>query len=195
MPIFRRAGDERSFAGTSFCIAGHLLTAGHVLQNPVTYYVRNGEDYHPLEHILWHPQVVADDKMGYDVAIYPLGDMPSPLSLSDKDAEKDDELKVLCWQYKDGRLQQVFTPCIVRGDADEDGYFLISTSERITHGASGCPVYKDGKVYGILTMGRDYYENTQGFAGIPPQYQGLMHRLEENTCWVFKTSHIKRFME
>ena len=95
---------------------------------------------------------------------------------------------------KDGILQQVYTPCIVRGDADDEGYFQISTAERITHGASGCPVYKDGKVYGILTMGRDYYENTSGFAGIPPQHHRLMHRLEENTCWVFKSSYIKRFL-
>ena len=195
MPIFRRAGDERSFAGTAFCIDGHLLTASHVLQSPMTYYVRNGDDFHPLEHILWSPrQVVADDKLGYDVAIYPLGDMPSPLSLSDKDAAKDDELEVLCWQMRDGWPVQVYTPCIVRGDADEDGYFQISTAERITHGASGCPVYKDGQVYGILTMGRDYYENTTGFAGIPMKHHGLMRRLEENTCWVFKTSHIKRFL-
>ena len=195
MPIFRRAGDERSFAGTAFCIPGHLLTASHVLQTTATYYVRNGEDYHPLEHLMWTPrQVMADDKLGYDVAIYPLGDMPSPLSLSDKDAEKDDQLEVLCWQFKDGRLQQVYTPCIVRGDAEEEGYFQISTAERITHGASGCPVYKDGKVYGMLTMGRDYYENTGGFAGIPPQHHRLMRRLEENTCWVFKTSHIKSFL-
>ena len=195
MPIFRRAGDERSFAGTAFCIDGHLLTASHVLQSPMTYYVRNGDDFHPLEHILWSPrQVVADDKLGYDVAIYPLGDMPSPLSLSDKDAAKDDELEVLCWQMRDGRPVQVYTPCIVRGDADEDGYFQISTAERITHGASGCPVYKDGQVYGILTMGRDYYENTTGFAGIPLQHHGLMRRLEENTCGVFKPSHIKRFL-
>lgn len=195
MPIFRRAGDQSSFAGTAFCIPGHLLTASHVLQQPVTYYVRNGEDYHPLEHILWTPrQVAATDKLGYDVAIYPLGDMPSPLSLSDKDAEKDDELQVLCWQMIDGRPQQVFTPCIVRGDADEDGYFQISTARRITHGSSGSPVYRDGKVYGILTMGRDYYENRAGFPGIPVQHHALMHRLEENTCWVFKTSHIKRFM-
>ena len=187
MPVFRRAGDERSFAGTAFCIPGHLLTASHVLQQPVTYYVRNGEDYHPLEHILWTPrQVAATDKLGYDVAIYPLGDMPSPLSLSDKDAEKDDELQVLCWQMIDGRPQQVFTPGIVRGDADEDGYFQISTARRITHGSSGSPVMRDGKVYGVLTMGRDHVES----AGMAP----LRRQLEQNTCWAFKASRVRSFL-
>ena len=28
MPVFRRAGDERSFAGTAFCIDNYLVTAG-----------------------------------------------------------------------------------------------------------------------------------------------------------------------
>ena len=196
MPIVRRAFDDRSFAGTAFCISGHLLTASHVLQTAQTYFVRNGEDYHPLQYIMWQPsQVQAVDKLGYDVAIYPLGEMPSPLSLSDKDTEKGDELEVLCWQMRNGRLEQVLTPCIVRGNADEEGYFQISTAQRITHGASGCPVLKDGKVYGMLTMGRDFFETPRGgFMGIPRQHQGLMRRLEENTCWVFKTSHIKRFM-
>lgn len=195
MPIFRRAADENSFAGTAFCIPGWLVTASHVIQTTNTYYVRNGEDYYPLEHIAWKPrQVMADDKLGYDVALYPLGEMPAPLSLSDNDVHKDDELDVLCWQMIDGRPQQVYTPAVVRGDADEDGYFQIATARRITHGCSGCPVFKDGKVYGIITMGRDYYENKGGFAGIPPQHHRLMQRLEENTCWVFKSSHIKRFM-
>ena len=195
MPIFRRAGDERSFAGTAFCIPGKLVTAAHVLQSPRTHYVRNGSDFHPLEHILWQPrQLMANDKLGYDVALYPLGDMPSPLSLSDNDADSGDELEVLCWQMIDGRLKQVYTPCVVRGDDDEEGYFKIATAAPITHGASGCPVYKDGRVYGILTMGRDFYENTGGFPGIPQQHYGTMHRLEKNTCWVFKSSHVKRFM-
>lgn len=196
MPILRRAGDEQSFAGTAFCIEDHLLTAGHVIEKAQTYYVRNAGFDFPLEHVMWWPrQLQADDKLGYDVAIYRVGTLPSPLSLSDKDAVKGDELEVLCWQMRNGRLQRVSTPCIVRGDADEEGYFQISTAQRITHGASGCPVLKDGKVYGMLTMGRDFFETPQGgFMGIPRQHQGLMQRMEENTCWVFKTSHVKRFM-
>lgn len=196
MPIVRRAGDERSFAGTAFCIHGQLVTAAHVLDWGRTLFVRNGEDYHPLQHIMWQPrQVQAEDRMGFDVAFYGLRDMASPLSLSDKDAEKNDELEVLCWQLVGGKLQQVHTSCIVRGEDNEDGYQMISTAARITHGASGCPVFKDGKVYGILTMGRDFFEMPSGgFMGIPRQHQGLMQRMEENTCFIFKTSHIRRFL-
>lgn len=194
MPILRKAGDERSFAGTAFCINGHLLTAGHVIQSPMTYYVRHGENYMALDFSRWTPrQILTDDKLGYDVAIYPSG-LPCELTLSGTDPYKNDHLEVLCWQFEDGQLRQVYTPCVVRGEADEDGYFLISTTRRITHGASGSPVYKDGRVYGILAMGRDFYQHTGPFAGIPPQSQRLMHRIEENTCWVFKSTHIMRFI-
>ena len=48
MPIFRQAGNERSFAGTAFCIDNYLVTAGHVIDTQMVYYVRNGNDYHPL---------------------------------------------------------------------------------------------------------------------------------------------------
>lgn len=194
LPVLRRAGDDRSFAGTAFCIEGHLLTAGHVLQSPATYYVRRGSDCLALDFSRWTPrQMIADDKLGYDVAIYPSA-LPSPLTLSDSDARKHDELELLCWQFIAGRPQQVATQCVVRGDADEDGYQLISTTIRITHGASGCPVFKNGKVYGMLCMGRDDYQYSGAFAGISPQHHQLMHRIENNTCWIFKSSHIKRFM-
>ena len=29
MPLFRRMGDERSFAGTAFCVDDYLITAKH----------------------------------------------------------------------------------------------------------------------------------------------------------------------
>ena len=72
LPIFRQCGDERSFAGTAFCVDGYLITAGHVLNKVQTYYVRNGSDWHPLLHELWIPRQYPDaDKRGYDVALYP----------------------------------------------------------------------------------------------------------------------------
>ena len=68
MPIFRQMGNERSFAGTAFCIDDYLVTAGHVLTFPNTCYVRNGSDYHPLHFEQWIPkQLPTDDHIGYDV--------------------------------------------------------------------------------------------------------------------------------
>lgn len=45
---------------------------------------------------------------------------------------------------------------------------------------------RDGKVYGIITMGRDHVDT----AGMSP----LKRSLEQNTCWIFKVSHIRRFI-
>ena len=187
MPVFRRPGDERSFAGTAFCIDGYLVTAGHVLSTPQTYYVRNGEDWHPLEHLMWIPrQVPAADQHGYDVAFYPVPGLRSPLSLADADAEPDSELEVLCWQWKPNGLRQVSTRSLVLKEPDEQAYLRIATIDRITHGSSGCPVFRDGKVYGIVTMGRDYIDSQH----MTP----LGRKMEENTCWVFKTSRMRSFL-
>ena len=187
MPVFRRAGDERSFAGTAFCIDNYLVTAGHVLTNPPTYYIRNGEDWHPLEHLMWIPrQLPSSDQHGYDVALYPVPGLRSPLTLSEHDAEPDDELDVVCWQWKPEGLRQVVTQGLVLKEPDEEGYLRLATVERITHGSSGCPVFRDGKVYGILTMGRDAVDTT----GMAP----LKGQLERTTCWAFKVSRVRSFL-
>lgn len=188
MPIFRQRGKELSFAGTAFCIDQYLVTAAHVLTSPTTYYVRNGNDYHALDFDKWIPkQLPADDRMGYDVALYPIPGLKSLLSLSDDDAKPNDTLNILCWQYKPSGLQRVATQGLVIKEPDEVGYLRIATIDRITHGCSGCPVVdNDGKVYGMITMGRVSVD-IKNLAPLP-------RKMEENTCWAFKTSYIKRFM-
>lgn len=188
MPIFRRNGDPRSFAGTAFCIDDYLVTAGHVLTSPSTYYVRNGADYHPLQFDQWIPkQLPADDRTGYDIAFYPIPGLKSPLSLADVDAEPYDSLDVLCWQMRPNGPQQVFTQGLVIKEPDVAGYLRLSTVTHITHGCSGCPVFdNEGHVYGMVTMGRSDVDGK----GLSP----LSHRLEQNTCWAFKTNYLKRFM-
>lgn len=187
LPMFRRLGEVRSFAGTAFCVDGYLITAGHVLTTEDTYYVRNGNDWHPLQHDQWIPrQLPSDDKRGYDVAIYPVPGLQSPLSLADEDASPHDELDVVCWQWLPDGLHRVETQALVLNEPDEEGYLRIATVDRITHGSSGCPVMRDGKVYGIVTMGRDHVD-VQGMSR-------LNRQLQQNTCWAFKVGHIRRFM-
>lgn len=189
MPITRRSGDERSFAGTAFCVDDYLITAGHVIDRTMTYYVRNGSTYHELRHDLWIPAQLPDfDRYGFDVAIYPIPGLKSPLRLADEDTEPDTSLNVACWQIIHRRsLQRVNTQCLVLRDDESDGYRRIATVDRITHGASGCPVFDDdGNVYGLLSMGRDHVDDQ----GLHP----LKRALEQNTCWIFTTSHIRRFL-
>ena len=188
MPIFRQAGNERSFAGTAFCIDNYLVTAGHVIDTQMVYYVRNGNDYHPLVRKNWIPEVLpADNRLGYDIAFYPIPGLKSPLSLATVDAEANEHLDVLCWQMKPKGLIQVATQGLVIEDRDLAGHVRIATVDRITHGCSGCPIFdSEGKVYGMITMGRTEVD-TKNLAPLPRQ-------MEQNTCWAFKTSYIKRFM-
>ena len=188
MPIFRRYGDPRSFAGTAFCIDGYLVTAGHVIDIPMTHYVRNGNDFHALEFKKWIPEILpADDRLGYDIAFYPTPGLKSLLSLATADAEANEHLDVLCWQMKPKGLIQVATQGLVIEDRDLAGHVRIATVDRITHGCSGCPIFdSEGKVYGMITMGRTEVD-AKNLAPLPRQ-------MEQNTCWAFKTSYIKRFM-
>lgn len=188
MPIFRQNGNVRSFAGTAFCIEDYLVTAGHVIDTPITHYVRNGNDFHPLLFEKWIPKIVpADDRIGYDIAFYPVPGLKSPLSLALSDAQPNDHLDILCWQMKPNGLQQVATQGLVIKDLDLAGHVRIATAEHITHGCSGCPIFdSDGNVYGMITMGRTLVD-IKDLAPLPQQ-------MEQNTCWAFKTSHIRRFM-
>ena len=188
MPIFRQMGNVRSFAGTAFCIDNYLITSGHVIDSRATNYVRNGNDLHPLEFEQWIPKVLpADDRTGFDVAFYPVPGLKSPLSLADIDANPNDHLDILCWQYKPNGLKQVATQGLVIQERDLTGHVRIATADHITHGCSGCPIFdSEGKVYGMITMGRANVD-AKNLAPLPRQ-------MEQNTCWAFKTSYIKRFM-
>lgn len=188
MPIFRRPNDPRSFAGTAFCINDYLVTAGHVISAPTTYFVRNGNTYHPLQFNQWIPQQLpADDRMGYDIALYPIPGLKSPLALANVDAEPNDSLDILCWQMQPGGPQLVATQGLVIKEPDENGYLRLATVNHITHGCSGCPIFdSDGLVYGMVTMGRSNVD--------PKGLSPLSRQMEQNTCWAFKTSYIKRFM-
>ena len=187
MPIFRRSGDERSFAGTVFCIDGYLVTAGHVLDDSEVHYVRYGADYHRLERDKWYPQVLpAADRLGYDIAFYPVPGLKSPLALSASDAQVNEHLDIACWQYQPHGLVRVNTRGLAIKEMDEDGYQRIATVDHITHGCSGCPVLSDNEVVGMITMGR-HSVDTQ-------QLSPLLSRMESNTCWAFKSSHIRRFL-
>ena len=97
-----------------------------------------------------------------------------------------DELEVVCWQMRPAGPERLATQSLVIKEPDENAYLRLATVDRITHGSSGSPVMRDGKVYGVLTMGRDHVES----AGMAP----LRRQLEQNTCWAFKASRVRSFL-
>ena len=187
LPLFRRRGDERSFAGTAFCIDGYLVTAAHVIDSESTYYAMSNGYWIPLEFSRWIPQQPVEvDKRGFDAAFYPAPNLKSPLSLADDDATVNDELEVVCWQWRPEGLSKVVTQSLVLDEPDDRSYLRLSTVDKITHGSSGAPVIADGKVYGIIAMGRDFINTT----GLHP----LNQRLEQNTCWAYKVSQMRQLL-
>lgn len=193
IPIFTRRDDLRSWTGSGFLIDGWLVTAGHVLTRFQPYYALIDGHFVTLEPQLWSPTLLpANDKLEYDAAVYPLPTVTSPLSLATNDIGNHEDVDVLCWQRINGEVRQVATRGVTMGNADEDGYLLMATVDHITNGCSGCPIFRDGKVYGIVTMVRVNNEPLPPIpAGTPAHIKRMM---EANTCWVFKASHIRRFL-
>ncbi|MBQ1724802.1 MAG: trypsin-like peptidase domain-containing protein [Muribaculaceae bacterium] len=189
IPIYSREHSPQSWVGTGFLINDHLITAGHVISRYQKYYAWIAGTQVELLPELWIPTLLpAADKLGYDVAIYPLPGVESPLRLADEDPAKHEHLDLLCWQRTAEGLQQVATTGVVRGECDEDGYFHFATARHITHGSSGSPIMHGDLVYGLVTMGRHQGDNTIKASS------ALQRTMEENTCWAFKATHINRFM-
>ena len=187
IPVFRRERDVRSFAGTAFLADGYLITAAHVLGTETTFYTIINDRLVALDYSKWLPQQpAAVDKHGYDVAYYPMPDAESGLSLADDDALPGDEVDVVCWQWKPQGLTQVTTRGLVLDEHDERGYSRFSTVDKITHGSSGSPVVKDGKVVGVMAMGRDFVET----AGMHP----INRQMEQNTCWAYRVTRMRQML-
>lgn len=187
LPIFRREGDMRSFAGSAFLADGFLITAAHVLGAETTFYTVINGGWVALEYSKWLPQQpAAIDKRGYDVAFYSMPHEETPLTLCGDDATPNDEVDLVCWQWTSAGLKQVATRGLVLDEWDESGYSRFSTVDKITHGSSGSPVLKNGKVVGIMSMGRDYVDSRD--------MHPLNRRMEQNTCWAFRVSHMRRLM-
>lgn len=196
VPIFG-SPHHHWFCGTAFCIDGFLITAGHVLSRPKSYFTSLEGQLVELLPQRWTPKlVVANDRLEFDVAIYPFPGLKSALSLADfYDDEPQEELQLLCWQRKPQGLVEVRTRGISMGDTDEEAYFKLATVEQVFPGCSGCPVFDaNGIVHGIVTMVNTQFKVQQQPWGITPHERDLMQTMGERTCWVFKASHIRRFL-
>ena len=194
VPLLLQPGREASFAGTAFVADGYLITAAHVPTRPQPYYTVLGGQWLTLSPSGWIPPVLPGDKLGHDAIMYPLPDVESPLTLADDDAVADDEVRAVCWQRLGHHIVQVDTAGVMLRADDEQAYQRMATVERITHGASGCPVLMGRQVVGLVAMGRDHYELPDAMLRLPEREQRLIRSMEQNTMWVFRGSYVKRLM-
>lgn len=193
LPIFLTQ-DESTFVGTAFCINNYLITAGHVVSNFRMYYVKSEGKFYELSPYNWIERLIpTDDNSENDIAVYSLSEFRSPLSIAKDSPEYDTEANVTCWQKENNTVKQVDTNSLILGDDESEYFYILATLERITHGASGCPIIQGNKVVGMLTMGIDkcvlnmkaLQEN-----GISPDMIDQLQTLNNNTCHILRPEFI-----
>lgn len=155
-------GDDNvsSFQGTALCIENYIITAGHVLPHHQSFSLYDGENL--LEFIPKHNSFVylSEGKNEIDLMVY-RESCKSPLKLACELPVDGTKMGIVCWQRNEDVLEQVSCGCTIkRYDPDKKRFYALM-DRRITHGSSGCPVVKDGLVYGVLTDGYDKDKRNQ----------------------------------
>lgn len=136
--------------GCGFFANGYFFTAGHVIEDAkAPYIVVDKKRIALVEPVL----IKNDDSSdGYDIAVFRIPDVDSPLKLSDVEPEKDEKLTCYYWMG----YGKNFIQCKATVKEEKEGnYFFADTDLNLCAGCSGSPVIKDGKVYGVLSRGQE----------------------------------------
>lgn len=186
--------NKFTFLGTGFVIPGFILTAGHVAW--IKSMIKSEEEVIWLEDGRWHfeksKDVVDFDKPDY--AFYYCREAQSILQLAENDAVESDVLEINCFiPDGNGIPQRILCNCEVKENISLF-YKKIVPTKRLTHGASGCPVFKDGKVYGILTGGSELAKHPREF-WLNYYEQDEVDRFSPDDCWMLNASFIKKQIE
>ena len=154
--VFAVCGDDNvsTFQGTAFCIEDYIITAGHVLPHSQMFSLYDGEMYYEKYPNFTGFVCLPSEKEKIDLTVYKESNK-SPLKLASKLPLVGTKMGLVCWQKNEETLEQVSCSCTIKGYDSSKKRFYALIDRRITHGSSGCPVVKDGLVYGVLTDGYD----------------------------------------
>lgn len=145
-----------------------LITAGHVLDEfDETKLVVQGNEFllrsdSPLCEGTRNPMNPND----YDIAVFRLNGVHSPISLADSLPEENQELSSMYYKsYKNSIFDYGFTlkQSVSIVNKFYGNFFSCRSLSLLYKGESGCPIFYTGKVYGILSKGPDP-KNRKGFA-------------------------------
>ncbi len=155
VPLLENKKDH-TFIGTAFCINNFLITAGHVISEYRMYYAKSGNKFFEIYPDYWIIRQHADpDHPEKDIAICRLDGLKSPLILSTEMPIHDTEAEIICWQKEGSSIKQTITNSLIYRQIDQPSLYKAITLNRITHGASGCPILQDNKIIGMLVIGTD----------------------------------------
>lgn len=132
-------------------LVGHsFITAGHVIEKSVNPRIKLSDD----TIFLTNPIVFHNDNYveGYDIAVYNISEANSPLQLASSLPLSGDNLKSCSWRVIPEGNEYLECNAVVK-ELQEGNYFYCDTDVLLKDGSSGSPIFKEGKVIGILVKG------------------------------------------
>ena len=162
---------NRALEGTGVLVGNLFITAGHVVEGSIEPSVSvDGENYRLTEQnrivIETNPSKLSN---GYDVAIYKLDGIESPLMLSDNIPNVTDD--VVSYSYKTNITQNTEHGVGIFGSIKHeerllervtgkvieyyDNFFECKMDEKLSQGRSGSPLFVNNKIVGILYGDKD----------------------------------------
>lgn len=147
--------SESAFRGTAFVINNYIITAGHVNPPVRVFHLFDGTKYVELYPMCFGIKHFSPEKSKLDFTAYPIKNIESPFELATDLPPCGSDMQIICWQKNNGNLEQLICKCTIRGFDSEKNRFYAYLHGKISHGSSGCPIFMENQVYGILTDGYD----------------------------------------
>ena len=134
-------------------LVGHIfITAGHVIEESVNPRIKLSDNTIFLTNpIVFHNDNYAE---GYDIAVYNISEANSPLQLASSLPLSGDNLNSCSWRVIPEGDEYLECNAVVK-ELQEGNYFYCDTDVLLKPGSSGSPIFKEGKVIGILTKGQE----------------------------------------
>ena len=143
--------DNYNF-GCGVLVGNSFITAGHVIEESVNPRIKLSDDTIFLTNpIVFHNDNYAE---GYDIAVYNISEANSPLQLASSLPLSGDNLKSCSWRVIPEGNEYLECNAVVK-ELQEGNYFYCDTDVQLKPGSSGSPVFKEGKVIGILAKGQE----------------------------------------
>lgn len=143
---------DNYICGCGVLVGHNFITAGHVIEESVNPRIKLGDDTIFLTNpIIFHNDNNAE---GYDIAVYNISEANSPLQLSSSLPISGDNLKSCSWRVIPEGNEYIECNAVVK-EQQEGNYFYCDTDVLLKTGSSGSPIFKEGKVIGILARGQE----------------------------------------
>lgn len=139
--------------GCGFFLGGRFYTCAHVVNGCDEPYIIVSDKKVLLEDPVFLRYDDKDEE-GYDVAVFDLPLVESPLVFADGLPAAGESMESISWRSVPQGSEYVRCDASVL-DVREGNYFYADTDVLLREGSSGSPLLKDGKVYGMLCAGSE----------------------------------------